>query len=222
MSPEKTPARSTRGGTDLDAFPKMRFWIPYLALLILFGIDEGTGISSAWSRLGSGPSIHGKPAEVFGTLLDKGLDHSAARAVRRMLASSLPQDVARDVAVERFQHWTTRTPASFQLGTVGAPVVPLLTGLLDHDKERVRQQAALALGDVAPAGLRGWLWKLWYEVPLLALIIGPAVLAFAALDLLGERFTVEGDLWLVALGIWFTGASLLTICLRRRELISRA
>ena len=288
--------RSARGETDSDAFQRMRFWTPYLALLILFGIDEGTGISSAWARLGSGPSISGKPAEVFGHLLDQGPDHRAARAVRRLLGAGLSPDVAHDVAVERFQHWTKRTPASYQLGTVGAPAVPLLIRLLGHDKERVRQQAALslgdiglaaepaipaletvahrtpfdssshaarnALGDVAPEGLKGWLWKLWYEIPLLALImivlellelgllypkffrrketagdpvavppagvalgaglLGIAMLAFGAVDLLGERFTVEADVWLLALGIWFTGASLLTIRLRRRELIPRA
>ena len=107
--------------------------------------------------------------------------------------------------VEKFQHWTGRTPASYLLRTMGAPAVPWLVPLLDHDKERVRQQAALALaeiglratparsalerlakrtpqdkstraassalGDVAPAGVRGWLMKAWYELPFVAVFL---------------------------------------------------
>ena len=266
------------------------FWAPYLALLILFGIDDGEGIGPTWARplaLPAGKS----PAEAFGWLLDHGPDHKAALAARRMLASGLSEVAARDVAVERFQHWTKRTPASYLLGIVGAPAVPLLTELVDHDKERVRQQAALALGDVGlaaapavpalahlarrsppdsssraamnafgdvqPAGVGGWFWKIWYEVPLLAvamIVLVPLVgggiclrllavrardgdppipappgwvplsaavvavffIARGTLDLRGERFAVEADVWLIALGVWATGACFLALRLRRR------
>jgi hypothetical protein len=185
--------------------PWVLFWLPYFALLVLFVIDDGSGLSPAWGRFGSPPKIAGKPAEAFGRLLDQGPDPRAARGIRQMLASVLPPDPARDVVVERFQHWTSRTPASYALGLAGAAAVPLLAPLLDHEKERVREQAALALGDVglaaapavpalarlarrsppdassraamnalgdvAPSGLPGWFWKIWYEVPLLAVIL---------------------------------------------------
>ncbi len=185
--------------------PWFLVWAPYLALLLLFAIDEGAGLAPLWARLGPGPNFPGTPAEALGRLLDQGPDFRAARGVQRMLASVLPVDAARDVVVERFQHWTGRTPASYSLGLAGAPAVPLLVPLLEHDKERVRQQAALALGDiglaaapavpilgrlarrsppdassraamnalgdVAPSGVVGWFWKVWYEVPLLAVIL---------------------------------------------------
>lgn len=272
--------------------PWWLFWVPFLVVAVFVGLDEGPDLlNAALARMGVAVSVPGAPQEAFGRLLDKGPDHRAAVAVRRVIASGLPKDVALKVIVERFQQWTSRTPASYQLGTVGAPAVPLLTDLLDHDKERVRQQAALALGDVglsakaalpalerlsrrspadgstraawnalgdvAPGGVRGWLWKFWYEVPFLPLavillaplVIGivyprllgrrerdsdpsasappawfpaaaglaaAAFLAFALVDLGGERFTVETDVWALAIGVWCAGACALSLWLRRR------
>ncbi len=291
------PGKRENAFDALQKRPWFLFWAPYFALLILFGIDDGTGIAPLWARFGSGPRLSGTSAEAFGHLLDQGPDHRAARAVQRMLASVLPADAARDVVVERFQHWTGRTPASYQLGMVGAPAVPLLTSLLDHDKERVRQQAALALGDIGlaaapavpilarlarrsppdgssraamnalgdvdPSGLQGWFWKVWYEVPLLAVtlivlvplfgagmcgnlaaarakepdtpvfvppaplflvagVLAVALLALGFVDLLGARFTVEADVWALALGLWFVGAVAVGAWVRRQAFVSPA
>lgn len=291
-----SPEKPVRGGREnaFDAMQKKPWflvWAPYLALLLLFAVDEGNGIGPLWARFGSGRSFSGTPAEAFGRLLDQGPDFRAARGVQRMLASVLPVDAARDVVVERFQHWTGRTPASYSLGLAGAPAVPLLVPLLEHDKERVRQQAALALGDiglasapavpilgrlarrsppdtssraamnalgdVAPSGVVGWFWKVWYEVPLLAVILivlvplfgagmcgnlaaarakkpetpvfvppapfflvagvlAVALLALGSVDLLGARFTVEADVWALALGFWSAGAVAVGAWIRRR------
>ena len=296
MPPRPSSEKPERGRREnaFDAMQKKPWflvWAPYLALLLLFAIDEGAGLAPLWARLGSGPNFSGTPAEALGRLLDQGPDFRAARGVQRMLASVLPADAARDVVVERFQHWTGRTPASYSLGLAGAPAVPLLVPLLEHDKERVRQQAALALGDiglaaapavpilgrlarrsppdassraamnalgdVAPSGVVGWFWKVWYEVPLLAagvIVLVPlaagvvcpriagrlvregggsptppgwiaptaalsaaAFVALGVVDLLGERFTIETDVWLVALGTWCAGAALLAVWLRWRK-----
>ncbi|MDL2717382.1 MAG: HEAT repeat domain-containing protein [Acidobacteriota bacterium] len=266
--------------------------MPFLVVGLFVGIDEGPDfVRAALARMGSAASVSGEPRVAFGRLLDKGSDPRAAVAVRRFLDSDLPKDAVRGVVVERFQKWTSRTPASYQLGMVGARAVPLLTDLLEHDKERVRQQAALALGDiglaavpalpaleklagrsppdlssraatnalgdVAPAGVRGWLWKFWYEIPFLPLfviVLAPLVIgvlyprllaqrdprenpldlvppawfpvsvgffaaiffAFALFDLCGERFTVEADVWALALGAWCAGACSFSIWLGRR------
>ncbi len=295
-TPEKPVRRKHENAFEAaQKKPWFLFWAPYFALLLLFGIDEGAGIAPLWARFGSGPRLSGTPAEALGHLLDQGPDCRAAHQVQKVLASVLPLDAARDVVVERFQHWTGRTPASYSLGMAGAVAVPLLTPLLDHDKERVRQQAALALGDVglaaapavpilarlarrsppdtsshaamnalgdvAPSGVVGWFWKVWYEVPLLAAILivlvplfgagmcgnfaatrakepdtpvfappaplflllagvlAIALFALGFVDLLGARFTVEADVWAIALGLWCAGAALLAAWLRRRAAV---
>jgi hypothetical protein len=136
--------------TDPEIAPRwFVVWLPFLFLSGFFFFEESGDVTgAALARAGVAAKVTGSPAEAFGRLLDMGPDHRAALTTRRMLASVLPKDVARDVVVERFQHWTGRTPASYQLGTAGAPAFPLLAALLDHEKERVRQQAAFALGDV--------------------------------------------------------------------------
>jgi hypothetical protein len=285
--------RATAGKGRDRRPPWWLLWVPYLVLAVPLGVEEVPDLlNAALARMGVAVSAKGTPTEALGRLLDKGPDHRAALAVRRMIAAGLPKDVALGVIVERFQHWTSRTPASHLLGMVGAPVVPWLGELLDHDKERVRQQAALALGDiglaakaalpalerlaqhappdgssraawnalgdVAPGGVRGWSWKLWYEIPLLpfaAILLAPFVigvfyprllgsegeasvtlslvppawfpaaagavavasLAFALVDLGGARFTVEADVWALAVGVWCAGACLFSLWLRGKQ-----
>ena len=274
--------------------PWWLLWVPFLVIALFIALDEGADLMNvALARLGVGVTVPGEPPEALGRLLDKGPNHRAAVAVRKMIASGFSKDVAFAVIVERFQHFQGRTPASYLLGTVGAPAVSWLTDLLDHDKERVRQQAALALGDiglsahaalpalerlsqrtpadessraawnalgdVAPTGVRGWASKFWYEVPFLpfaAILLAPFVigvvyprlltlpargvtdwdpsafvppawfpvaaalvaavfLAFALLDMLGERFSFEADVWALAIGAWCSGALFLSLWLRR-------
>jgi hypothetical protein len=200
-------------------------WIPFLVVGTLISLDEGPEfLDAVRARMGAAVSVPGVPAEALGRLLDKGSDYRAAVAVRKMIVAGLPKDVALKVIVERFQKWTGRTPASHLLGLVGAPAVPWLTELLDHDKERVRQQTTLALGDiglsakaalpaleklsrrtppdgstraamtalsdVSPEGVSGWLWKFWYEVPLLpsiVILLAPFVIGVVYPRLLGSR-----------------------------------
>ena len=281
---------ATKKGREFIA-PWFVIWLPVVVIAGFIFVEEADDVGGAvLARAGVARKAAGAPAEAFGKLLDMGSDHRATLATRTMLASVLPRDVARDVAAERFQHWTSRTPASYQLGMAGAPAVPLLAGLLDHEKERVRQQAAQALGDVglaasaaapalerlaklsppdssshaarnalgdvAPYGLSGWAWKIWYETPLapaLVLLFGvlaavvfyprglrrqspedllsisppswvaPATaaaaavfLAFALTDLLGERFTVEADVWALAAGGWSSCAAGVSMWIRRQ------
>ena len=281
---------ATKRGREFIA-PWFVIWLPVVIIAGFIFVEEADDVGGAvLARAGVARKVAGAPAEAFGKLLDMGADHRATLTTRTMLASVLPRDVARDVASERFQHWTSRTPASYQLGMAGAPAVPLLAGLLDHGKERVRQQAAQALGDVglaasaaapalerlaklsppdssshaarnalgdvAPYGLSGWAWKIWYETPLapaLVLLFGvlaaavfyprglrrqspedllglsppawvpPAAavaaavfLAFALTDLLGERFTVEADVWALAAGVWASCVAGVSTWIRRR------
>ena len=201
-SEKPAPGRRENAFDAMQKKPWFLVWAPYLALLLLFAIDDGERHRPALGAASARVRTSRDAGRGVGRLLDQGPDFRAARGVQRMLASVLPVDAARDVVVERFQHWTGRTPASYSLGLAGAPAVPLLVPLLDHDKERLRQQAALALGDiglaaapavpilgrlarrsppdassraamnalgdVAPSGVVGWFWKVWYEVPLLA------------------------------------------------------
>ncbi len=148
--PRKTPASKparVRRPQPAEDRPWFVVWTPYLALLMLLGLAEAWGgTGNATPRKGGAPLS----AEALGRFLDEGPSGKAAAAFRQAIGST-PETVVREVVVERFQHWTGRTPASYMLGLVGAPAVPLLTGLLDHEVERVRQQAAFALGDIGMA-----------------------------------------------------------------------
>ena len=53
-------------------------------------------------------------------------------------------------------------------------------------------------------------------------LLAAAFLAFALVDLSGERFTVEADVWALALGVWCAGACLLSLWLRRRAALAAA
>ena len=196
------------GGAPRDRARQLALvlWAPFLAGFALVGFDEVPDqMNAVLARTGVGVSVPGTPPEAFARLLDKGPDYRAALSARRLLESRLSRDAATAVVVEKFHHWTGRTPASRMLGLAGPAVVPMLTRLLAHDEERVRQQAALALGDiglaaasaapelltlarrtppdtssraawgalgdVAPGGVGGWLAKIWYETPLLPVVI---------------------------------------------------
>ncbi len=144
-TPASKPARARRP-QSVEARPWFAVWTPYFALLMLLGLAEGAVIGKTAPGKGGAPLS----ADALGKFLDEGPSGKAAAAFRQAMAST-PETVVREVVVERFQHWTGRTPASYMLGLVGAPAVPLLASLLEHDTERVRQQAALALGDIGMA-----------------------------------------------------------------------
>jgi hypothetical protein len=154
-----------------------------------------------------------------------------------------------------------RQQAALALGDIGLSAQAALPALERHSRRvlpDVSSRAAWsALGDVAPSGVRGWLWKFWCEVPffplvaiLLALfvtgivyprllsirgrdwdpsafappawfpaasgLVAAVFLAFALVDILGERFTIEADVWALAIGAWCGGACSFSLSLRRR------
>jgi hypothetical protein len=129
------------------------WWLPWLigcgTVLVLLEGDLGDFRDAALARAGYAWSIpEGNRAEALRTLLRDGTSFRCALAIRHLIESGLSKEEAMPVVSREFERFTSQTPASYALAKTGVPALPWLIEALKSETIRVRQQAAVTLGDI--------------------------------------------------------------------------